>query len=82
MLFYSQASTHMPASDEPADMVAARNAILAGLVLPDEVPADTLSPLSIPAPLSLQEFIANLSGVSAFLRYPFPVLTNTSPVAA
>ncbi|KAG5642805.1 hypothetical protein DXG03_002089 [Asterophora parasitica] len=51
---------HTPASDEPTDMMAVRNATLAGLVLPDDVPDDTLSPLSIPAPLTLQEFISNL----------------------
>ncbi|KAG5636338.1 hypothetical protein H0H81_008360 [Sphagnurus paluster] len=51
-----------PASDEPADMVAARNAVLAALPLPDEVPDDTLSPLNIPPPLTLQEFISTLSG--------------------
>ncbi|KAF5386687.1 hypothetical protein D9615_002059 [Tricholomella constricta] len=52
----------IPVSDEPADIVTVRNAILANLVLPEEVPDDTLSPLSIPAPLTLQEFISNLSG--------------------
>ena len=45
-------------------MVRARNAILASLPLPEEVPEDMLSPLSIPAPFTLQEFISNLSGVS------------------
>ncbi|GLB35623.1 hypothetical protein LshimejAT787_0211880 [Lyophyllum shimeji] len=55
-------SAHTPASDEPADMIAARNAILAELALPQEIPDDTLSPLSIPAPLTLQEFISSLSG--------------------
>ncbi|KAF8061778.1 hypothetical protein FPV67DRAFT_1586897, partial [Lyophyllum atratum] len=55
---------HTPISQEPADMIAARNAVLAGLVLPQEVPDDTLSPLSIPTPLTLQEFISNLSGLT------------------
>ena len=49
-------------------MVKARNAILASLPLPEEVPEDMLSPLSIPAPFTLQEFISNLSGVSKSLR--------------
>ncbi|KAG6830254.1 hypothetical protein H0H87_008743 [Tephrocybe sp. NHM501043] len=53
---------HFPVSDEPVDMVAARNAILATLPLPEEAPDDTLSPLSIPAPLTIQEFISTLSG--------------------
>ncbi|KAG6840593.1 hypothetical protein C0991_005683 [Blastosporella zonata] len=54
--------SHFPASDEPTDMVAARNAVLAGLPLPEEAPDDTLSPLNIPAPLTIQEFISTLSG--------------------
>ncbi|KAG6915825.1 hypothetical protein DXG01_009658 [Tephrocybe rancida] len=53
---------HFPASDDPADMVAARNAILAGLPLPEEALDDALSPLSIPAPLTIQEFISTLTG--------------------
>lgn len=44
-------------------MVKARNAILASLPLPDEVPDDTLSPLSIPSTFTLPEFLSSLSGV-------------------
>ncbi|KAG6876599.1 hypothetical protein C0992_012307 [Termitomyces sp. T32_za158] len=57
-----QSASHYPASDEPADMVAARNAVLADLRLPQDAPEETLSPLSIPPPLTIQEFISTLSG--------------------
>jgi hypothetical protein len=54
-------------------MVKARNSILAALPLPEEVPDDTLSPLSIPATLTLPEFLASLSGVmSEILQLSFP----------
>ncbi|KAG6860567.1 hypothetical protein C0995_009781 [Termitomyces sp. Mi166 len=55
-------SSHYPASDEPADMVTARNAVLADLPLPQDAPEETLSPLNIPSPLTIQEFISTLSG--------------------
>ncbi|KAG6849914.1 hypothetical protein H0H93_003782 [Arthromyces matolae] len=60
--FDPQTASHFPTSDEPADVVAARNAILAGLPLPDDAPNETLSPLSIPPSLTIQEFISTLSG--------------------
>ncbi|KAF9460871.1 hypothetical protein BDZ94DRAFT_1168774, partial [Collybia nuda] len=50
----------VPISDEPLDMVKMRNAILATLPLPKEVPEDTLSPLSIPATFTLQEFLSSI----------------------
>lgn len=43
-------------------MVKARNTILAALPLPEEVPDDTLSPLSIPATFTLPELLSSLSG--------------------
>lgn len=57
----------VPISDEPLDMVKMRNAILATLPLPKEVPEDTLSPLSIPATFTLQEFLSSMSGVNFVL---------------
>ncbi|KAG6811809.1 hypothetical protein H0H92_005732 [Tricholoma furcatifolium] len=54
--------SQIPASDEPADMHNARCAILAELPIPKDVPEDTLSPVTIPGSLTLQEFIATLSG--------------------
>lgn len=57
-----QLTCNAPASDETADLVKNRYSILASLPLPEEVPEDMLSPLSIPAPFTIQEFISNLSG--------------------
>ena len=40
-----------------------RNGILATLPIPDGVPEDTIRPFVIPPPYTLQEFLANASGV-------------------
>ncbi|KAG5340440.1 hypothetical protein C0989_001583 [Termitomyces sp. Mn162] len=60
--FIERPASHYPVSDEPADMVTARNAVLADLPLPQDATEETLSPLSIPSPLTIQEFISTLSG--------------------
>ncbi|KAI0062133.1 hypothetical protein BV25DRAFT_1991775 [Artomyces pyxidatus] len=49
-------------SAEPEDSIKARHAILAALPLPTGVPSDALRPIVIPAPYTLQEFLANAAG--------------------
>ena len=53
-------------SDEPEEMAKARNAILAALPLPVNVPGDELQPIVIPPPFTLHEFLGNASGVRHF----------------
>lgn len=51
--------------NEPEQMIAHRHSILAALPLPAELSADdTLSPIVIPAPFTLHEFLGNTTGVS------------------
>ncbi|KIY46494.1 hypothetical protein FISHEDRAFT_60324 [Fistulina hepatica ATCC 64428] len=49
-------------SEKPADIIAARNALLAELALPNEAPHDSLSPIVIPSPFTLHDFLANAVG--------------------
>ncbi|KAH7890074.1 hypothetical protein F5I97DRAFT_1965178 [Phlebopus sp. FC_14] len=42
--------------------IAAKQAILASLPLPEGIPDDALQPIVIPAPHSLHEFLSNISG--------------------
>jgi len=50
-------------SEEPADMVNARFAILASIPLPDNPPDDTLKPIVLPPICTLHEFLGSTSGV-------------------
>ena len=50
-----------------AEKIDARYAILASLPLPSGVPEDSLTPILIPAPHTLHDFIGTTSGVCAFL---------------
>ena len=51
-----------------AEEIEARYAVLSSLPLPSGVPDDALTPISIPPPYSLHDFIGTMSGVS--LLYP------------
>ncbi|KAF7359056.1 hypothetical protein MSAN_01246500 [Mycena sanguinolenta] len=51
-----------PKSNEPEDIIKARNALLAAIPLPAEPPDDTLKPIVIPPPFTLHEFLANATG--------------------
>lgn len=62
-------------------MVKARNAILATLPLPKEVPEDMLSPLSIPATFTLQEFLSSMSGVTFALSICTVTLIDVPHIA-
>lgn len=55
-------------SEEPADMVNARFAILASIPLPDNPPDDTLKPIVLPPICTLHEFLGSTSGVRRTLR--------------
>jgi hypothetical protein len=78
---YIQSNVPGAKSDEPSDMVKARNAILAAIPLPKEVPDDTLSPLSIPATFTLQEFLSSMSGVTFTLPIYFFRLIDDAHIA-
>ena len=53
---------NLVANGSTADIVKARNAILAGLPMPPGVPDDALTPIVIPTPFTLYEFLGNASG--------------------
>ena len=46
-----------PQTEDPAQLVAARHAVLAKIPLPVNPPDDTLSAILIPPPFTLHEFI-------------------------
>ena len=46
-----------------AEKIEARYAILASLPLPGDIPDDSLTPVLIPAPYSLHDFVGTTSGV-------------------
>ena len=49
-----------------AEKIEARYAILASLPLPSGIPEDSLTPILIPAPYTLHDFVGTTSGVSPF----------------
>ena len=49
-----------------AEKIEARYAILASLPLPSSIPEDSLTPILIPAPYTLHDFVGTTSGVSLF----------------
>ncbi|KAG1799380.1 uncharacterized protein HD556DRAFT_1458136 [Suillus plorans] len=53
--------------DGPEKLILARQAFLATLPLPADIPDDALNPIVIPQPYTLHEFLGNTSGVSALL---------------
>ncbi|KAJ7084875.1 hypothetical protein B0H15DRAFT_847955 [Mycena belliarum] len=55
-------SQSAPKSNEPADIIKARHALLATIPLPLDPPDDTLKPIVIPPPFTLHEFLANATG--------------------
>ncbi|KAG1894468.1 uncharacterized protein F5891DRAFT_922114, partial [Suillus fuscotomentosus] len=54
-----------PLGDGPERLILARQAFLAMLPLPADIPDDALNPIVIPQPYILHEFLGNTSGVSA-----------------
>ncbi|KAG1868909.1 hypothetical protein C8R48DRAFT_632221, partial [Suillus tomentosus] len=57
----------LPLGDGPEKLILARQAFLATLPLPADIPDDALNPIVIPQPYTLHEFLGNTSGVSALL---------------
>ncbi|TFY81603.1 hypothetical protein EWM64_g2414 [Hericium alpestre] len=55
------------------ELIKSRNAILAALPLPTDIPSDSLKPIMIPPPFSLHEFLANAAG---------PLKNSTNPRVA
>jgi hypothetical protein len=51
---------------EAEDLIRVRNEMLAALPLPLGFPDEVLSPIVIPRPLTLHEFLGSVSGVSPF----------------
>ena len=51
-----------------AEKIEARYAILASLPLPSGIPEDSLTPILIPAPYTLHDFVGTTSGVSTYSR--------------
>ncbi|KAG0694093.1 hypothetical protein DFH29DRAFT_1037030 [Suillus ampliporus] len=56
-----------PLGDGPEKSILARQALLATLPLPADIPDDALNPILIPPPYTLHEFLGNASGVGALL---------------
>ncbi|KAG1819769.1 uncharacterized protein BJ212DRAFT_1267581, partial [Suillus subaureus] len=54
----------LPLSDGPEKLILARQALLATLPLPADIPDDALNPILIPQSYTLHEFLGNTSGVS------------------
>ncbi|KAG1768963.1 hypothetical protein EDD22DRAFT_998070 [Suillus occidentalis] len=52
----------LPLGDGPENSILARQALLATLPLPADIPDDALSPILIPQPYTLHEFLGNASG--------------------
>ncbi|KAI5118092.1 hypothetical protein M0805_007742 [Coniferiporia weirii] len=51
-------------SSDPADMVRARNSVLAFLPTPSGIPEEALKPIMIPAPFTIHEFLGNTTGTT------------------
>ncbi|THH21494.1 hypothetical protein EW146_g115 [Bondarzewia mesenterica] len=51
-----------PNALNPEDLIKARHATLASLPIPAGIPSDALRPITIPAPFTLHEFLANATG--------------------
>ncbi|KAG2040259.1 hypothetical protein BDR03DRAFT_915901 [Suillus americanus] len=54
----------LPVGDGPEKLILARQALLATLPLPADIPDDALNPILIPQPYTLHEFLGNTSGSS------------------
>ena len=54
----------LPTSRPSVDAARIRNEILSSLPIPDGVPEDTIRPIVLAPPYSLQEFLANTTEVS------------------
>ncbi|KAG1778404.1 hypothetical protein EV702DRAFT_1026858 [Suillus placidus] len=52
----------LPLGDGPEKLILARQALLATLPLPADIPDDALNPILIPQPYTLHEFLGNASG--------------------
>lgn len=52
----------LPLGDGPEISILARQALLATLPLPADIPDDALNPILIPQPYTLHEFLGNASG--------------------
>ncbi|OJA19215.1 hypothetical protein AZE42_06773 [Rhizopogon vesiculosus] len=52
----------LPLGDEPESSILTRQTLLASLPLPVGIPDDALSPILIPPPFTLHEFLGNASG--------------------
>ncbi|KAG2139042.1 hypothetical protein DEU56DRAFT_980433 [Suillus clintonianus] len=52
----------LPPGDGPEELILARQAFLATLPLPANIPDDALNPILIPPPYTLHEFLSNASG--------------------
>lgn len=53
---------------EPANKtIAARQAILAALPLPSDIPEDSIEPIVLPASCTLHDFLRNTTGVRPFV---------------
>jgi len=50
--------------DEQEKSIVMRQALLARLPVPNDIPEDALNPIIIPPSLTLHEFLGNASGVS------------------
>jgi hypothetical protein len=50
-------------------MIKARYAILATLPIPDTIPDDVLTPIMLPAPFTIHEFLGNTTGVSNLISF-------------
>ncbi|KAH7911887.1 hypothetical protein BJ138DRAFT_1062170 [Hygrophoropsis aurantiaca] len=55
-----------PSVEGPEKCIAARQAILAALPLPPDIPDDALRPIVIPPPNTLHEFLGNASGLTTY----------------
>lgn len=57
---------HPPKPEELAEIVKARNQILASIPLPPNPPDNPLVPISLPSSMSLHEFLSSASAVRLF----------------
>ncbi|KAJ8508184.1 hypothetical protein ONZ45_g9531 [Pleurotus djamor] len=72
--------TALPKTDNAAERIRARNAILAALPLPLNSPPDDLQPIMIPAPFTLQEFInSGSNGYHLFTLVTLLIFNAASP---
>jgi hypothetical protein len=54
-------------ADDPDERLGTRHALLASLPLPNDIPSDSLRPITLPASFSIHEFLGAICHVSPWL---------------